>query len=357
MKKIIALLLAVVLVFALVACAKTAAPAEEKGDGKYKVALSNSFIGNDWRQEMQAAAALAVKDPYYADRVTLDIIDCDNTPEAQTASIDAIVEKGYDILVIDCASSTGVDNALKRAEQAGLTVVEFDSVSDSDDFYKIENDWVYVSEICAKYIAEMCGGKGNYVMDRGLNGNAIAQNLYQPCVDYLTANTDMQLVAEFEGQFAEGPAEQGITAAMTANPQIDAVFSQGYIACIARAFRNAGKAIPVITGNGMNGTGIDVVENGDYNCLQWNCNLAGIGVVAMEMAINIREGKYTGDKHVINRDVSWNATNPDIGSKIGITCQAFEDGKTYFSDKPAGLQWPVFEPDFPVQINIDDLTW
>ena len=375
MKKIIALVMVAVMAFSLSACAAktepaannnqavetTAAKEEAAADtsaksGKYKIALSNSFIGNDWRQNMQAIAEMVAADPYYADRVTLDIINCEHTPEAQIASIDSITELGYDAVLVDACSTTGIDSALKRAEDAGLTVVVFDQVVDTDKFVKIECDWAFVGESCAKYIAEMCGGKGNYVMDRGQSGAATAEVLYDTCVAYLNDNTDMTLVAEFESEYAEGPAEQGVTAAMAANPQIDAVFSQGYVSCIARAFRNAGKEIPVITGGGSNGTGIDVLANGDYDCLQWDCNLAGLGAVAMEQAIQMMEGNMPAEKHIIMQDAQWKSTTPEIGAKVGFEIKPYVEGENVFPDYSAGFSWPVLPADFPVQVKVEDLV-
>lgn len=331
--------------------------AEGNTEGKkWKFALSNSFIGNDWRQNMQAISEMVAADPYYADRVELDIINCEHTPEAQTASIDAMAEKGYDAILVDACSTTGIDGALKRAQDKGIVVVVFDQVVDTDEFVKMECDWAYVAQICAKFIAEACSYKGNYVMDRGLNGSATAKVLYDEAVKWLDENTDMVLVAEFESQYAEGPAEQGVTAAMTANPQIDAVFSQGYVGCIARAFRNAGRKIPVITGGGSNGTAIDVYNNGDYVCLQWDCNLAGMGAMAMEQAIQILEGNQPAEKHIIMKDAVWKSTSPEYADKIGVNVQPFQKDVNFFLDYPAGFSWPVLPEDFPVQIKVEDLV-
>jgi len=358
-----AVLCAVLALVMLAGCASnststtTTAAADTSASGeKYKIALDNNFIGNDWRQNMEAIAEMVAADPYYSDRVQLDIVDCDNTVESQTASIDALAEKGYDAILVDAASTTGIDSALKRAQDKGIVIVVFDQVVDSDEFVKMHCDWEYVGETCAKFIAAECNGEGNYVMDRGLNGSATATELYDSCVNYLNANTSMTLVAEFESQYAEGPAEQGITAAMTANPQIDAVFSQGYVACIARAFRNAGREIPVITGGGSNGTGIDVLENNDYTCLQWDCNLAGMGAMAMEQAIQILEGNDPETKDIVMQDAQWKSTDTAIGDKLGITILAYEEGVTVFPDYAAGFSWPVLPDDFPVQISIQDLV-
>ena len=73
MKKVFALLLTLVMVTSLVACGgskeeapaakeetKTEAPAADSGEKTLKLALSNSFLENGWRQEMIAVAELMV---------------------------------------------------------------------------------------------------------------------------------------------------------------------------------------------------------------------------------------------------------------------------------------------------------
>jgi len=329
-----------------------------KPDKIWKIAMSNNFIGNDWRQNMEAVAKMVASDPYYSSQCTLDIFNCDNDPESQTASIDAIVEMGYDAIIVDSSSVTGIDNALYRAEKAGLVVVVFDQVVATDHFVKIETDWDLVARLCAEFIAEACNYKGNYVLDIGLNGSATGAIMVDAVEKWMKENApDMVQVATFEGQFAEAPAEEGIASAMAANPQIDAVFSQGYINSIARQFRNAGRKVPVITGGGANGTGIDVLKNKDYDVLQWLVNWSGMGAVAMEYALQMLNGQVPEEKHILMGGV-WLSNRPDICNKIGgdiANPYSHEEGVTVYSDYPAAYENWVLPNDFPVQINMDEL--
>ncbi len=360
MKKLVCLVLALALVLGAVPSLAEWNSAEIAAPGKiWKIAMSNNFIGNDWRQNMEAVTEMVAADPYYANQCTIDIIECDNDPEAQTASIDAIVEMGYDAILVDSSSVTGIDNALYRAEKAGVVVVVFDQVVTTDHFVKIETDWAYVAELCAQFIAEACEYKGNYVLDIGLNGSATGATMVDAVEAWFKANApEMVEVATFEGQFAEAPAEEAIASAMAANSQIDAVFSQGYVNCIARQFRNAGRKIPVITGGGANGTGIDVLANGDYDVLQWLVNWPGLGAVAMEYALQMLNGQVPEEKHIFMGGI-WLTNRKDITDKIGgELAGAFEfvEGETVFSDYTAAYENWVLPADFPVQIDMQELV-
>jgi len=359
LKTILALALVICMALSCTAFAEAKWSKDLAQPGKiWKIAMSNNFIGNDWRQNMEAIAEMAAADPYYAEQCTLDIIECDNDPEAQTASIDAIVEMGYDAIIVDSSSVTGIDNALYRAERAGLQVVVFDQVVTTDHFVKIETDWAAVALLCAEFIAEACEYKGNYVLDIGLNGSATGAIMVDAVESWMAENApDMVQVATFEGEFAEAPAEAAIASAMAANSQIDAVFSQGYVNCIARQFRNAGKEIPVITGGGANGTGIDVLQYGDYDVLSWQANMPGLGAMAMETALQMLNGQIPEEKHMYV-DAIYLSNRLDICEKMGgVLAGAFDfiEGETVFSDYTAAYTHWVLPVDFPIQIDMEEL--
>lgn len=96
--------------------------------GKYKIALSNAFMGNDWRQIMIKCAEVAATKEPYASKLDLTIINSENSAEAQSAAIDAMVEQGYNAILVDASSSSALLPSIKRAQDAGIVVVSFDSV-------------------------------------------------------------------------------------------------------------------------------------------------------------------------------------------------------------------------------------
>lgn len=379
-KSIVCLLMVAMLVGTLIACAPAPAPAaqpaaekpaeaakpaeqpaaqekpaeaEKPAEGKkYKIALSNNFMGNDWRQIMIHVTEVVMSKPPYKDMVDLTIVNTDNTPEAQSASIDAMIKQGFDAIVIDCASPKGLNPVIDRAVEAGITVVTFDQVADNDNCYAIESDWNYVAEVSAKFMVEVMGQKGNIVMDRGLPGAPISAMLYDKSMEIYNQYPDVQIVSEFDGNYAEGPAEQGAAAAITANSQIDGVYSQGYVNSIVRAFKNAKRPIPCITGGGGQGTIIATMED-DFPCLMWNTNLHGLGAMGIQMAIDVMEGRPPADKHTLVQDAVFYSTMPEIGDKIGVKIMPMKDG--YFPDRPPNFAWPVLPEDFPVQITMDEV--
>ena len=93
---------------------------------KYKIALSNSYMGETtgdsrWKLSQEYVAS---QEPY-ASRCELTIVNSENDAESQSASIDAMAAQGYDCILVDPASETGVNQAIQRACDAGIKSSSF----------------------------------------------------------------------------------------------------------------------------------------------------------------------------------------------------------------------------------------
>ena len=118
---------------------------EDPGEnGKYKIAVSNAYMGNDWRQLMIKCLEVAAEKDAYKDKVELDIVNSENSAEAQASAIDAMVEQGYDAILIDASSSTALVPSINRALEQGITVVTFDSVVDQEGVYTVPVSYTHL---------------------------------------------------------------------------------------------------------------------------------------------------------------------------------------------------------------------
>ena len=69
----------------------------------YVIYLSNNFVGNDWRQQMERVAEVSVKKGPLAGRVDLKIENVENTVQAQINSLNNIIRAKPDAILIDAA--------------------------------------------------------------------------------------------------------------------------------------------------------------------------------------------------------------------------------------------------------------
>lgn len=120
MKKILALVLALVMVLALVACgAQPEEPAAEGGKD-YKVALivhdsGNSFVSEFKRGAEAAAAALGIE---------IDVLGPDaQVIEKQVVIVENAITAGYDAIACICGDATAFQNAKDTCDQKGIPFV------------------------------------------------------------------------------------------------------------------------------------------------------------------------------------------------------------------------------------------
>ena len=76
---------------------------------KYTIALSNSFIGNKWRIEMENLFKAACKMPPYKNQVDCSVYNSGNDVSKQTQQISNLISQGVDAIVINAASPTGLN--------------------------------------------------------------------------------------------------------------------------------------------------------------------------------------------------------------------------------------------------------
>src|SRR4051812_39356353 len=97
-------------------------------DKPYVIYLSNNFVGNDWRQQMQRVAQVSVDKGPLKGKVDLHIEVAEGTVQAQINSLNNIIRQKPDAILVDAASDSALNPTLKRACDAGIVVISFDQV-------------------------------------------------------------------------------------------------------------------------------------------------------------------------------------------------------------------------------------
>ena len=101
--------------------------------GPYKIALSNSYIGNTWRTEMvQIAKAYTERPEVKGDIASFQASSSGNEVNAQIAQINQMILSGVDAIILNAASPTGLNSVIDQAVDAGILVVSFDNVVTTD---------------------------------------------------------------------------------------------------------------------------------------------------------------------------------------------------------------------------------
>jgi ribose transport system substrate-binding protein len=306
----------------------------------YTFYLSNSFVGNDWRVQMETEAQVLANKPPLAGRVTLKIENTDNTPAAQIASLNNIIQTHPDAILVDASSPDALNATLTRACNQGILILSFDQVVTNKCAWKIESNWPQMTTNLATWMALTLHGKGNVFVDRGLAGAPISLELFNAYTGVLAKYPKIHIVGYFNGNYALGPEQSGVAALLAAHPNVDGILTQGYATGALQALKNAGhKLVPVI-GFSYNGTLV--------KCAQWHAtcmvgsNPAWLSGLAAKTALDVLDGRTPNKPQHILLQTPLFATNR---IKVpGATISPIKLGVNAFPNLPSGLTIPFSPP-------------
>ncbi|WP_181706510.1 ABC transporter substrate-binding protein [Chthonobacter rhizosphaerae] len=214
-----------------------------------RIALSNNYAGNSWRQAMlkswDKVTGQAVSDGAVAaaDAFTT----AENQATEQAAQIQNLILQGYDAIVVNAASPTALNGAVKEACDAGIIVVSFDGVVNEPCAWRIAVDFKQMGAVQLDYLAERLPDGGNLLEIRGLAGVFVDDEIHAGIEQGVAKHSKFKIVGSVHGDWTQEVAQKAVAGILPSLPEIAAVVTQGgdgYGA--AEAFRAAGRPIPLI---------------------------------------------------------------------------------------------------------------
>src|SRR4029078_6727973 len=203
---------------------------------------------------MIRSAEVAVKKPPLAGEVELTVQNVENTTEAQIASLNNIIRSHPDAIVVDAGSGVGLNPTIEKACAAGIVVVSFDQAVTADCAYKLESDFDTMANNQAEWMATILGGKGKVLMDRGLWGTPVSALFVKDFEEVLKKYPGIEIVGYYNGNYALGPEQDGVSNLLAAHPHIDGIFTQAYGTGAMKALENPGDPLVPIVAAAFNGT-------------------------------------------------------------------------------------------------------
>src|SRR5262249_4842456 len=114
-------------VAALAACSVALAAGAASADTKdMKIAFSNNYAGNSWRQAMRKSYDIVTKKAVSDGIVAAaDVFTtADKEVPTQAAQLQNLILQGYNAIVINASSPDALNGAIKQACDAGIVVEE-----------------------------------------------------------------------------------------------------------------------------------------------------------------------------------------------------------------------------------------
>jgi ribose transport system substrate-binding protein len=220
----------------------------------YRIAISNSYIGNDWRTEMIQMARAYANLPEIKPLVSeLYVVSSGNDANAQIAIVDLMIAAGYDAIILNTASEDALNPVVKRAHDAGILVISFDNVSSSPYAIRINEDQFAFGKTMADWLVKQLNGTGKVFMITGVPGTTVDNGRNAGAHSVFDATPGIEVLGEQPGMWADGPAQTVMSTALAAFPEIDGIWCQGGTTGVIRAFMDAGRDFVPVAGEAENG--------------------------------------------------------------------------------------------------------
>jgi len=262
MKKVVALVLAVLMVTMVAGCGAAEGP---KRAAYIARTLSDAFAS--WlANEMQRAAA------QYSDTFTLEVLDSRGDSERQNASIEMCITQGYDLIIVQPNDGESQRPFVEEAVAAGILVITTNAlIPGISGGSSVDADPYNQGAVLAKAAAEMVPQGGKVVILSCLPGNLHTTARYQSFQDlFVDKRPDVEIIGNhIFNEVDPAGAMAFIEDLMQSKGQIDAVLTSADVLALA--------ALEAVRGNPLYD-----------NMLAWGVDgLSG-------SLISIKEGKQTG---------------------------------------------------------------
>ena len=263
---------------------------------KYVVGVSNTLIGNGWREEMicsikaQAEASGLVSKVVVANR--------NGGPSEQIADLRSLISAGVNVIIVNPSDREALNPVIKQAAAKGIVVVAVDQAVSAPEAYVLTNDQVAYGRVGATWLFEHLKGKGNVVEMRGIDGVPADADRHEGFMAALKNYPDIKVVATTFTGWALNKGAQQMKDLLASGKQIDGVWTSGIDSVIVDAYKTAQKPyVPVVgaDNNGFVGQLIDLKAAGFTGAAV--TNPPSVGGAGLAVALDVLQKK--DQPHVI----------------------------------------------------------
>lgn len=326
--------------YAAVASGSATKPKASAAAGKFTVFLSNNYMGNQWRPQMENVAKVIASSSEYRGKVNLEIRNVQGTAAAQIQSLQSIVRQHPSAIMVDAASPTALNPTLQQACAAGILVFSFDQVVSAPCAYKLPEGYQAEAEDMANWIGTELHGKGNILMDTGLPGIAISTTFETVWKQVLAAKyPGIKIVGTFSSEYAPGPELQGVSSDLASSPKISGILSGGYCSSDIEALKRAGRPLVPMTCLDINGNEQQCAA-AKLACFFFGAP-AYVSGVALQHIVNLLEKKATYPKTESYYNTNFVTKEGDIKFTHVQTLEPLTPGVNYYPTESSALVTPI----------------
>ena len=261
--------------------------------GPYRIALANGFIANTWRIQMiKTAKAYAAQPDVAAKLKEFKVVSTGEDVAAQIAAINNFIDSGYDAIIVNAQNPKAFGPVIKRAKAAGVILVAFDNILDTEDAINVDVDQKGLGVLWANWLIKHIPNGGKILEVRGVAGTSVDTDRHNGIHETLDASGKKWDVVEVVGKWDDPTAQKATADAIAVQKHFDGFTAQGGDTGVVQAMIDAGHPFVPFGGETENGFRKFC---GKYSGQGLVCSSAGTGpaqvAVAMKTAMDALQGK------------------------------------------------------------------
>jgi ribose transport system substrate-binding protein len=269
--------------------AETANTPEAAAEGGYVIGVSNTLVGNGWREQMICAIKAEASASGLVDSVV--VVNRNGGPTEQIADLEGLISQGVDAIILNPTDREGLNAVIESAIAQGIVVVAVDQAVTAEGAYVVTNDQTAYAQLGAEWLFEQLGGAGKVVEMRGIDGVPADTDRHNGFTAALEKYPDIEVVAEvFTGWDPSTAAQQALDVIST--QEIDGIWTSGTDYTVVEQFQTANVPLVPIVGadnNAFIGQLIDLADDGLVGAAV--TNPPAIGAVGVSIALDALTGK------------------------------------------------------------------
>lgn len=260
--------------------------------GPFRIALANGYIANTWRIQMiQTAKAYAAQPDVAAKLKEFKVVSTGEDVPAQISAINNFIDSGYDAIVVNAQNPTAFAPVIKRAKAAGVVLVAFDNILDTEDAINVNVDQKGLGVLWANWLIKHVPDGGKILEVRGVAGTSVDTDRHNGIHETLDASGKKWDVTEVVGKWDDGVAQKASADAIATNGPFAGITGQGGDTGIVQAMIDAKHPFVPFGGETENGFRKFCAAHAGEGL---KCSSAGSGpaqvAVAIKTAIAALEG-------------------------------------------------------------------
>lgn len=292
-----------------------------KKEGPYRIALANGFIGNTWRIQMiKTAKAYAEQPDVKAKLKEFKVVSTGEDLAAQLAAVDNFIDSGYDAIVVNAQNPAAFTPVIKRAKKAGVVLVAFDNILDTEEAVNVNVDQKGLGEYWADWLVKNIPDGGKVLEVRGVEGTSVDRDRHEGIQEVLKASGKPWETVEVVGKWDDGTAQKVVADAIAVHKSFVGVTVQGGSTGTVRAMMDAKHPFVPVGGETENGFR---KLCGQHSADGLKCASAGTGPAQVAVAIKTAIAALEGE--VIPQSIKLPLAKVEDPS--------FKDGENYYADQ------------------------